>query len=288
MAKRSLRGFLSRAVKFLVFGGAFSYALLVAALYLNQRLIMYHPDQSIPDPAAVGLTDMSVQRIETADGLKLLAWWKPPADGTRPTIVFFHGNAGNLGHRSYQARHFIDDGLGLLLVSWRYNAGAGGEPSEAGLLTDGRAALDFVAAQGIPEDRTVLYGASLGSGVAVAMALERDVAGLVLLYPYSSMTDVAEDRFWFMPVGMLIKDKYDSVARIGKVQAPILVIHGERDRVIPVRFARRLFAAAPEPKEGHFLPEGTHANLYRLGAGNLVLDFLERRLVAVQDTVAGG
>jgi fermentation-respiration switch protein FrsA (DUF1100 family) len=249
---------------------------------------MYHPDQRIPDPAAAGLSEMSVHRIETSDGYKLLAWWKPPSDSSRPTIVFFHGNAGNVGNRKHQARKFIDAGLGLLFVTWRYNAGAGGEASEEGLLTDGRAALDFIAAQGIPERRTVLHGESLGSGVAVAMALEREVGGLVLVYPYSSVTDVAEHRFWFAPVRFLIQDEYDSVTRIGKVRAPILLIHGELDQIIPVRFARRLFEAAPEPKEGHFLAEGTHANLYRLGAGQLVLDFLERHVLPEQKTAAGG
>ena len=288
MAKRSFRGHLSRAAGFLVVAGGLFYVLLVAALYLNQRQIMYHPDQRVPDPAAAGLADMSVHRIETADGYRLLAWWRPPADGGRPTIVFFHGNAGNVGNRARQAREFLDAGLGLLLVTWRYNAGAGGEPSEQGLLNDGRAALDFVAAQGIPERRIVLHGESLGSGVAVAMALERDIGGLVLVYPYSSVTDVAEDRFWFAPVRILIKDDFNSVARIGKVRAPILVIHGERDTVIPVRFARRLFAAAREPKEGHFLPEGTHANLYALGAGRIILDFLERRVASRQISPAGG
>lgn len=288
MAKKPLRGYLFETGKALVVVGAFFYVVLVAALYLNQRSILYHPDQSVPEPSAAGLPEMSAHRIETDDGFKLLAWWKPPADGTRPTIVLFHGNSGNLGHRRRQAREYINAGLGLLLVTWRYNAGAGGEPSEAGLLIDGRAALDFVAAQGIAEHRTVLYGASLGSGVAVAMALERDVGGLVLVYPYSSIVDVAEDRFWFMPVRMLIQDEYDSVARIGKVRAPVLVIHGERDRTIPVRFARRLYAAAPEPKEGHFLSDGTHANLYHLGAGDLVLDFLDRHVVVAQKAAAGG
>lgn len=286
MAERSFRGYLFGTVRWLVVVGFAAYLLLVAALYLNQRNLMYHPDQRVPDLAAAGLSDMTAHRIETSDGYKLLAWWRPPADSSRPTIVFFHGNAGNVGNRKRQAREFIDAGLGLLLVTWRYNAGAGGEPSEAGLMTDGRAALDFVAAQGIPERRIVLHGESLGSGVAVAMALEHEVGGLVLVYPYSSMTDVAEDRFWFVPVRVLIQDEYDSVARIGKVRAPILVIHGERDRIIPVRFARRLYEAAPEPKEGHFLPDGTHANLYRLGAGQLVLDFLKRRVLVEQKTVA--
>lgn len=288
MAERSFRGYLFGTVKWLVVAGFAAYLLLVAALYLNQRDLMYHPDRRVPDLAAAGLADMTVHRIETSDGYRLLAWWKPPADSSRPTIVFFHGNAGNVGNRKRQARQFIDAGLGLLLVTWRYNAGAGGEASEEGLLTDGRAALDFVGAQGIPERRIVLHGESLGSGVAVAMALEHEVGGLVLVYPYSSMTDVAEDRFWFAPVRMLIQDEFDSVARIGKVRAPILMIHGERDRIIPVRFARRLYEAAPEPKEGHFLPGGNHANLYRLGAGQLVLDFLERRVVVAPTTMTGG
>jgi len=288
LVKRSFRGYAVGTAKLLAVAGLAFYVLLVAALYLNQRQIMYHPDQRVPDPAAAGLADMSVQRIETADGYRLLAWWRPPADSSRPTIVFFHGNAGNLGNRARQAREFLDAGLGLLLVTWRYNAGAGGEPSEQGLLNDGRAALDFVAAQGISERRIVLHGESLGSGVAVAMAVERDIGGLVLVYPYSSVTDVAEDRFWFAPVRMLIKDDFDSVARIGKVRAPILVIHGERDTVIPVRFARRLFAAAREPKEGHFLPEGTHANLYVLGAGRIILEFLEQRAFIARKTAAGG
>lgn len=288
MAKRPFRGHLSRAAGFLVIAGGFFYVLLVAALYLNQREIMYHPDQRVPDPAAAGLPEMTVHRIATDDGYGLLAWWKPPTDSTRPTIVFFHGNAGNVGNRKRQARQFIDAGLGLLLVTWRYNAGAGGEPSEEGLLTDGRTALDFVAARGIPGRKLVLLGESLGSGVAVAMAAEREVGGLVLVYPYSSTTDVAADRFWFAPVRLLIKDEFDSVARIGRVQAPILVIHGELDTVIPVRFARRLFAAAPAPKEGHFLPDGTHANLHVLGAGRIILDFLERRVVSAQKASAGG
>ena len=288
MAERSIRGFAFGTAKLLAVAGLGAYLFLVAALYLNQRDLMYHPDQHVPDPAAAGLPDMIAHRIETSDGYRLLAWWRPPADSSRPTIVFFHGNAGNVGNRRHQARQFIDAGLGLLLVTWRYNAGAGGEPSEAGLMTDGRAALDFVAAQGISDRRIVLHGESLGSGVAVAMALEHDVGGLVLVYPYSSITDVAEDRFWFVPVRMLIQDEYDSVSRIARVRAPILMIHGERDRIIPVRFARRLYEAAPEPKEGHFLPEGNHANLYQLGAGQLVLDFLERRAALKQKTVAGG
>lgn len=258
--------------------GIFAYCVLVLMLFLGQRTALYHPSDFVPDPARYGVADMSVRRIETPDGANLLAWWKPPVDATRPTIVYFHGNAGHLGNRGRQARFFLDAGYGMLLVSWRYNAGAGGSPSEDGLLTDGRAALAFVAAQGIGPDRTILYGESLGTGVAVAMAAETEVAGLVLLYAYSSIADVAQDRFWFAPTRWLVRDEYDSVARIAAVRTPILILHGDRDTIIPVKFARRLFEAAPEPKEARFFPDGNHANLYHLGAGDLVLDFVRRNL----------
>lgn len=258
--------------------GAFGYCVLVLMLFLGQRTALYHPTDFVPDPARYGVGDMSARRIETPDGAKLLAWWKPPTEATRPTIVYFHGNAGHLGNRGRQARFFLDAGYGMLLVSWRYNAGAGGSPSEDGLLADGRAALAFVAAQGVDPDHIVLYGESLGTGVAVAMAAETDVAGLVLLYAYSSIADVAQDLFWFAPARWLVHDEFDSMARIAVVRAPILILHGDRDSIIPVKFARRLFDAAPEPKEARFFPDGTHANLYRLGAGDLVLDFIGRQM----------
>lgn len=267
--------------------GVFGYCILLLVLFLTQRCAIYYPLNTVPDPAKAGVPDMSVHRVVTADGLKLLAWWKPPANETQPAIVFFHGNAGHLGHHSRPARFFLDAGFGVLLVSWRYNAGAGGSPSEEGLLIDGRAALDFVAARGIDRNRIVLYGESLGTGVAVAMASERDVAALVLKSAYSSIADVAQDRFWFTPARWLVRDKFDSVSRIADVQAPILILHGERDRTIPVRFARRLFDAAPEPKEAHFFPDGSHKNLYRLGAGQLVLGFLDRHIADSGKTFDG-
>jgi fermentation-respiration switch protein FrsA (DUF1100 family) len=179
-------------------------------------------------------------------------------------------------------------GYGVLLAGYRYNAGAGGEPSEDGLLADGRAAVEFVIAQGYDPDRLVFYGESLGSGVATAMAVEYGAAALVLEMPYSSVADVAQDRYWYLPVRWLVKDQFDSVSRIGGLRAPVLIVHGEDDPVIPAWTARKLLDAAPEPKEGHFIDNGTHGNLYRLGAGQLVLEFLERHATGMQKTAAGG
>lgn len=255
-----------------------AYLGFAAVMYFGQRNLLYHPNDLVPQPAAFGVPEMTARRLETPSGVRPLAWWSPGRDDGAPVIIWFHGNAGNLGSRAGRARLFLDAGYGVLLAGYGYNAGAGGDPSEARLLEDGRAAVEFVRSRGVPMGRIVLYGESLGTGIATAMAAEYHVGALVLDMPYSSITDVARQRYWFLPVGLLLRDTFDSQSRIAGVRAPILVMHGLDDRVIPVEFGRKLFAAAPEPKEGHFIPGGTHANLYRLGAGRLVLDFLARRV----------
>lgn len=253
------------------------YGLLVGALYFGQRRLMYFPDSTVPEPAAYGVPEMTALRLPAGGGVEILTWWHPPADETRPVVIYFQGNADHIGNRGYKARILIDAGVGVLLAGYRYNAGAGGEPSEEALISDGAAAVDSVIARGVTPRRIVLYGESLGTGVAVALAAGREIGGLILESPFSSVADVAQSRYWFALARWLVRDTYDSVARIGRVEAPILLFHGDADTTIPVRFARKLFAAAPEPKEGHFLPGGTHVDLWDRGAGRLVLDFLARR-----------
>ena len=255
-----------------------TYLVLAGAIVIGQRQILFHANDFVPQPADFGVPEMTMQRIETADGFKPLAWWAPAPDNTAPVVVWFHGNSGHLGNRASRARIFMDAGYGVLLAGYRYNAGAGGEPSEDGLLADARAAVEFVRAQGVPLDRIVLYGGSLGTGVATAMAAEYKAGALILEKPYSSIADVAQDRYWYLPVRLLLLDSFDSEARMAKVRSPILLMHGLEDRVIPVKFGRKLFAAAPEPKEGHFIPGGNHNNLYTLGAGKTVVDFITRRV----------
>jgi len=255
-----------------------TYLLALGALFAFQRDLLYHPKQQIVDPARTDAPEMQVVHVETADGFRPLGWYAPPPNKGRPVILLFHGNAGAVHYFARRARLFLDAGYGVMLAGYRYNAGAGGSPSEEGLLADGRAAVAFLRIRGIPERRIVAYGQSLGTGIATAMAAEYDLAGLILEMPYSSIADVAQDRYWMFPVRLLVLDPFDSQARIGKVRAPILLMHGEQDRTIPVKFARRLFAAAPDPKEAHFFPGGNHSNLYSLGAARVVLNFLAQRV----------
>ncbi len=250
------------------------YAGIAGALYAFQRNLMYHPDQAIDIPQRFGVTMMRELRIETPDGYALHAWWKEPEDAAKPVLVYFHGNAGGLGDRAEKVTDYLEAGFGVLLVTYRYNAGTGGEPSEEALFVDGRSALEFVRAQGINDDRVILYGESLGTGIAVKMASERASKAVVLEAPYSSIADVAGGRYWFVPVRLLLKDHFDSQAIIRDINAPLLIVHGGRDRVIQPKYGRKLFEAAVEPKRFHFLEEAHHTNLYDFGMAALVLGFL--------------
>lgn len=253
------------------------YVALVTGLYLGQRKLMYFPDDTVPEPRDHGVAEMTALRLPVGDGVASLAWWHPPRDPAWPVVVYFHGNAGHIGERAYKAREMMDAGFGVFLAGYRYNAEAGGAPSEAALLADAQTAMEHVLERGYAVGQIVLYGESLGSGIAVALAARHEVRGLILETPYSSVAEVAQSRYWYTPAKWLIHDRYDSMARIGQVRAPILIFHGDADLTIPIRFARRLYAAAPEPKEAHFLPGGSHTDLYDLGAGKLVVDFLRRR-----------
>ena len=241
-----------------------------------QRSLTYYPDRTRPTPSESGVPELAPVTLETEDGLSLLAWHAPPrAEGAR-SLIYFHGNAGHIGMRGFKVRAYLNAGLGVLLTTWRGYSGNPGTPTEDGLYADGRAARAFLRARGCGDDQQILYGESLGTGVAVHLARESSPAALVLEAPYSSVVDIASGRFPLLPVGPLIADRFDSAAKIGRVAAPLLIVHGERDRTIPVRLARKLFKRAREPKEGVFIPEADHADLPEFGLPTYVLEFLAR------------
>ena len=259
------------------------YVAFVGGLHVFQRNMMYFPSAAEPDPARSGVPEMAPVAYETADGLALTAWYREAEPG-RPTLVYFHGNAGHMGYRGFKVRPYLDSGFGVLLAAYRGFGGNPGSPTEQGLYADGRAALAFLAARGVPPGGLVLYGESLGTGVAVHLAHEAATTGgapvgaVVLEAPFSSMGAVAAHHYPYVPARTLVKDRYDSAAKIGAVAAPVLVVHGERDRTVPVKFGRRLFAAASEPKEAVWVPHAHHENLYDFGAAEAVIDFLERHV----------
>ena len=222
------------------------YLAAVAALYLNQRRLLYHPNASETTPASVSLDNVERLHIETQDGETLLAWLIAPPPGG-PIIVYLHGNGGGIGDRANRYAAFAAAGFGVLAIEYRGYGGSSGAPSEAGLSNDAEAAYRQ-ALKYAPAARIALVGESLGTGLAVKLAAAHEVGAVVLDSPYSSATDVAAALFWWVPVRWLIWDRFESDARIGAVKAPLLIVHGTADGVVPFRFGRRLFELARTDK----------------------------------------
>ncbi len=238
--------------------GAVVYVAMVAALFLFQRKLQYFPDTRVIEPEAVGLTGAQVLALETADGERLVAWYVP-ARGQHQTFVYFHGNAGSIAFRAERAKAATVRGYGILLLSYRGYGGSTGRPSEAGLVEDARTAITFLKAQGLSANQLVYFGESLGSGVAVQLAIEEPPAAVILEAPFTSAAEVGARTYWWVPVRPLLKDKYDSLSRIAALKAPLLVVHGTADNVVPFELGRTLFNAAPQPKQMIEVEGGAHS-----------------------------
>jgi uncharacterized protein len=250
-----------------------AYAGVVAALYGFQRDLLYRPPQTFRTaPAAAGLAEATEAVIPTQDGEKVVVWSVPAHDGKK-VVLFFHGNGDTLAYRVPRLRSIIADGTGLVALSFRGYAGSTGQPTEQGLIFDALAAYDYAVTRYAPA-RLVVWGFSLGTGPAVALASERPVGKLILEAPYTSTADVAASQFPFVPVRLLMKDQFHSDQRIGKVHAPLLIMHGERDPAIGIGFARQLFALANEPKRLVTFPQGGHFDLDDYGASTVAMQFV--------------
>jgi fermentation-respiration switch protein FrsA (DUF1100 family) len=243
---------------------ALGYAGFVLLLYLFQRTMLYIPAATHMSPAEAGLPQAKEVALSTADGEKVIAWHVPPREG-KSIIIYLHGNAEILAWKVDRHRKLVADGTGLLALSYRGYAGSTGVPTEAGLHRDADAAYEFVAAR-VPPDRIVVWGHSLGTGVAVRLAAERPIGKLILEAPYTSTADVAAIHYPFVPVRLLMKDQFRSDLRIKEVGAPVLVLHGARDDVIPIAFGQRLYELVPGPKRFVRFPEGGHVDLDDFGA----------------------
>ena len=222
------------------------YVVLVGSVYLFQRKLQYFPNADpVPLPQGQAFRGLQEVELETEDGNRLLSWYWP---GDRPlTLVYFSGNGGNRGDRLEWARDFHRLGYGLFLLEYRGYGGNPGAPTETNLYRDAQAALDWLA--GAPGRKLAYLGESLGSGVAVEMATRATPAGLIIQSGFSSAADVGQHRYPLLPVGLLMKDPFDSLPKIRSLGCPLLAIHGDRDRTVPLALGRALFEAAPEPKE---------------------------------------
>lgn len=247
------------------------YVVLIGLLYLLQRRLFYNPDPSLHTAASLGLSGVRDVVIETHDGEKLRALYLPAEVG-RATVLYLHGSRGYLPERAGRMKLLAAEGNGVLFPSYRGYSGSTGQPTEDGLMEDARSAYGWLVREA-PGGRIILYGESLGTGVAVKIATERPAAALVLDAPYTTVADVMANLLPCVPVSALMKDQYRSIDWIEDIHAPLLVLHGDADRNVPIVLGERLFQQAPEPKRFIRIKGGEHGdNLER--ASKEVVEFL--------------
>jgi len=220
---------------------------LLGLAYFRQESLIFFPDRHVRfTPADLGMAFEDV-RLETSDGVTLAAWWVPAPQG-RGALIFSHGNAGNMGDRVGKLRLFHDLGLSVLAFDYRGYGASQGKPSEEGTAHDMDAAVAHVRdSRGVPLDRTVFYGESLGGAVVIEAATRFPPAALVAESTFTSARAMARRHYPFVPPA-LVRVGYDSLSRVRRLACPTLFLHGPADTIVPFEMGEALFRAAPEPK----------------------------------------
>jgi len=235
-----------------------AYVLFCCVMYVAQRRIVYMPAGDVLSPQAIGLSEYTQVFIHTHDQEQIRAWYhKKQSSDT--VMLYFHGNGHSLENRAAKYRAFSSDSdFSVLAITYRGYPGSTGAPTESGLYSDGKAAIQFLLDEGYQEKDIILYGESLGTGVATEMATIIDAKALVLESPFTSITDVAKSRYWFLPVSMLLKDRFDNQLKMQKLHLPLLIIHGEQDKIVPLSLGQALYDRYQGPKSLVVLPHAGH------------------------------
>jgi pimeloyl-ACP methyl ester carboxylesterase len=251
---------------------AAAYGGAVAILALRQRSFIYRPPQ--PPPPLAPLHDAGYSPLDAPTHGAPRFWFAPPAEPDGRVVAFLHGNATTIVESADKLAPMRDAGHGVLLVEYPGFGHAHGNPAEGPIVATALAGLDALAARGIAGARVVLWGESLGTGVATQLACARPVAGVVLEAPFTSVATRAQEIYWWTPARWLVRDRFDNLGRIAAIGAPLLVAHGEQDVVTPARHGHALLAAALAPKRGFFAPQAGHADLTEHGMTAAILGFI--------------
>ena len=239
----------------------FIYFSVIAFLYFYQRNLLYHPNENNYSGDKISV-DIEKVKLLTSDNIELLGWYHEKNLKTYKTLVYFHGNAGSLENRIHKLNHFQDMNINFLIVAWRGFSGNNGKPSEEGLYLDGISAINWLIERGVPEKNLVLYGESLGTGVATHLAQNKNYAGIILETPFTSMIDAAKTFYPYIPINFLLKDKFENYKKIKNINTPILVMHGEIDQIVPFSMGKKIYEMANEPKYSYFTKYDDHMMEY--------------------------
>ena len=233
------------------------YLILLTLIYINQRKLLYLPSENnyLDDPINFTYNEFF---IEVDKDIKIKSWLIEKDLKKYKTILFLHGNAGNLFNRSYKLNRLNELNLNVLIISWRSFSGNPGKPNETNLYGDAKKAVKWLNERGVETKNIILYGESLGTGVAVEIGQTNKFNSIILESPYTSMIKAAKIYYPYLPVKFLLKDKYDSEKKIKNIKTPILIMHGKKDNIIPFYMGKKLFETANKPKKFLQIEEDDH------------------------------
>ncbi len=251
------------------------YLILLIFIYLNQRNLLYLPSENnyLDDPINFDYKEFF---IEVESDIKIKSWLIRKDLKKYKTLLFFHGNAGNLFNRSYKLNRLNELNLNVLIISWRGFSGNSGEPTEANLYADAKKAVKWLNEKGVKSENIILYGESLGTGVAVEIGQNNKFNSIILESPYTSMYKAAKIYYPYLPVKFLLKDKYDSEKKIKNIKIPVLIMHGKKDQIIPFNMGKKLFEIANSPKFFLQIDEDDHMLTFNDKLLSEIKNFIEQ------------
>ena len=237
------------------------YFFILISTYIFQRNLLYHPTENNYSGDQI-LVSIEKVKINTQDSIELMSWYHNKNVNNYKTILFLHGNAGSLENRIHKINHFKDMNINFLLVAWRGFSGNKGTPTEKGLYEDAESAVRWLKSKGVRENNIIVYGESLGTGVATEIAQNKNFAGIILESPFTSMIDAGKDKYPYLPVRLLLKDRYESNKKIKNINSPILIMHGKVDNIVPFHMGKKMYELANEPKYSYFSEYDDHMMEY--------------------------
>ena len=265
-------------IKMILFKSLFviisAYIIVMIFLYFYQRNLLYHPTEN--NYSGDKLTvEIKKVKISTEDNLELLGWYHEKDNKKFKTILYLHGNAGSLENRIHKINNFQDMDINFLILSWRGYSKNKGSPSEAGLYIDARGAVEWLNKKGIIKENIIIYGESLGTGVATEIAQNENFAGIILESPFTSMIEAGKTKYPIFPIKFLLKDKYESNKKIKNIKSPILIMHGKADKLVPFWMGEKLFNLANDPKYSYFPENDDHMMEFNKDLVNSIDQFVK-------------
>ena len=252
-----------------------AYIVVIIFVYFYQRNLLYHPSENNYQNDTIQFNHQEIF-IKVNDEIKLKSWIINKDLKNFKTLVFFHGNAGDLSNRIYKLNELDKLNINILLISWRGFSGNAGYPTEKNLYEDAEAAIKWLNKKKVSNSQIILYGESLGTGVAVEIASKNNFNSIILESPFTSIENSAKIYYPYLPVSFLLKDRYDSISKIKKINSPILIMHGRKDDIVPFFMGKKLFEKANSPKDSYFTDIDDHMMEFNSQLLNKIKDFITK------------